>query len=462
MADQEFTGQDRTASRRYALNAATVDAILAAVEVQARQRLIDLLEPLHEADIADLLEQISRDDRRRLLALWGNEFFAPVLSELEEGVRDSVIEDVDDAVLATAMQELETDDVVYLVEDLDQSYRDKLLDGLDQADRAAVEASLTYPEDSAGRLMQREVVAVPKDWTVGQAIDFMRGRDDLPLTFYNVVLIDPRHHPVANVPLGRIMGAGRETALAALAEEGFRAIHATESEQDVAFAFNKYHLVSAPVVDAGGRLVGVITIDDAMEVLDEAAEDRMKKMAGVSADEGLSDGFRQTAWRRFPWLFANVLTALVSAFVISRFSGTIEALVALAALMPIVASMGGNAATQTLTVAVRALATRDLTGANAWRVVAREALVGLANGVTFGLIIGAAGAIWFGMPMLGVVLAAALVGNLVVAALAGILVPMALNRLGADPALASGTFVTTTTDVVGFFLFLGLASVVLM
>ncbi len=446
----------------YALNAATVDAILAAVETGARARLIALLQPLHAADIADLLEQITAPDRRRLLGLWGSDFFAPVLAELEEGVRDQVLRDIDDAVLAEAVKALETDDLVYLVEDLDPPEQQKLLGAMDQADRAAVMASLTYPENSAGRLMQREVVAAPEHWTVGEAIDFMRARDDLPEVFYSVVLVDPRMKPVGTVPLGRIMANARATSLRDLAEADFRTIPATEGEEDVAYAFSQYHLVSAPVVDAGGRLVGVITIDDAVEVVEQAADEDIRALNGVSAEEGLWDGVWQTARRRFPWLFINVLTAFCSSFVISRFADTIEAIVALAVLMPIVASMGGNAATQTLTVAVRGLATRDLTSANALRVVRRELVVGLMNGIGFALIIGSAGALWFGQPMLGVVLAIAMVGNLVTAALAGIAVPMALNRLGADPALASGTFVTTTTDIVGFFLFLGLAGAVLL
>ncbi|MEM9009622.1 MAG: magnesium transporter [Pseudomonadota bacterium] len=445
----------------YALNTSTVDALLAAVEVDAADQLSGLLADLHAADIADLLEQIGPAKRQQLLSLWGTEVAGDVLAELEEGVRDEVLAALAPEQLAAAVQEMETDDVVYLVEDLEAPQQAEVLDALDRTEREAVTQALAYPDESAGRLMQREVVTAPEHWTVGDAIDFMRASDDLPDEFYHLIVVDPRLHPVAKVSLGRIMSHPRATPISELHDDDFRPIPVDQTEEDVAYAFNQYHLISAPVVDAEGRLVGVITIDDAMAVLEDAAEEDMKRLAGLG-DEELEDTVWKATRARFPWLAVNLVTAILASMVIDQFSATIAALVALAVLMPIVASMGGNAGTQTLTVAVRALATRDLTPANALRIIRREALVGLLNGVAFAVIIGVVGAAWFGSPALGLVLAAAMVVNLLIAGLAGILIPMGLERVGADPALASGAFVTTVTDVVGFFAFLGLAAVVLL
>jgi len=444
----------------YGLDHDNVDTILAAVEANNQPLLLELLEPLHVADIADVLEQISRSERAALIELWGIELDGGVLSELEEGVRDEILRDLPDHVLAEAVRDLDTDDVVYLVGDLDEPQQEKLLGSLEDADRAAVEMSLQYEEYTAGRLMQRELVSAPQHWNVGDIIDYMRASDDLPETFYDVFIVDPFMHPIGTVRLSKIMAAARKTLLTALMSEDFRTIPVDQEQEDVAYAFNQYHMVSAPVVDEDGRLVGVITIDDAMEVLEDEAEEDMKLLAGIG-DEELSDSVLETARLRFPWLAVNLGTAILASLVIGLFSATIESIVALAVLMPIVASMGGNAGTQTLTVAVRALATRDLTASNAMRIVRREALVGLGNGMVFAVVIGIVGWLWFGLPLLGVVIAVATVINMLVAGLAGILIPIGLEKVGADPALASGTFVTTVTDVVGFFAFLGLAGWVL-
>ncbi|QDL94201.1 magnesium transporter (plasmid) [Paroceanicella profunda] len=445
----------------YALDAAVVDAILAAVEVGARERLVALLNPLHDADIADLLEQIDQPLRARLIALWGADIAPYAITELRSGVRDLVVPLLSPEQLARVAEELETDDMVYLVEDLAETDQEKVLDALDDADRMAVERSLTYPEYSAGRLMQRELVSAPEHWTVGEIIDYMRASDDLPDEFYDVIIVDPRHRPVGMVALSKIMANRRETRLDTLMNEDFRIIPADQAQEDVAYAFNQYHLITGPVVDAQGRLVGVITIDDAMEVLEDEAEEDMKLLAGVG-DEEIADRVWETARARFPWLAVNICTALIASAVIALFSGTIEAIVALAVLMPIVTSMGGNAGTQSLTVAVRGLATRDITSKNMWRVVRREVIVGVLNGAVFGMLIGAVGFIWFGTPMLGVVLWLAMLLNMLVAGLVGILIPIGLDRAGADPALASGVFVTMSTDVIGFLAFLGLASVMLL
>ncbi len=446
----------------YALDRKTVAAILFAVDVDDRAKLIELMEPLHAADIADLLEQINPYDRTRLIRLYDKEFDGDILSELDEAVREEVISVLKPDVLAEAVRDMESDDVVDLLEDLEEPQQETILDALEDSERIAAEQALSYPESSAGRLMQREVVMAPEHWTVGQTIDFMRANDELPEQFYHVVLVDPRLKPLAQVTLGKLMASRREIELKDITEEEFHIIPVDQDEEDVAYAFNQYHLISAPVVDADGRLVGVITIDDAMVVLDEEYEEDMMRLAGVSDESSLSDSVAATSKRRLPWLAVNLCAAICASLVISQFEEAIDQLVALAILMPIVASMGGNAGTQSLTVAVRALATRDLTGSNVARVIRRELLVGMLNGMCFAIVLGVVGMMWFDSPMLGVVIGTALIANMIIAGFFGTVVPVVLDRLGADPALASGTFVTTTTDVMGFFIFLGLGSVVLL
>lgn len=440
-----------------------IDAVRAAVEEGNGPELTALLDPLHPADIADILEQIRSSERIDLLRLWGHGIDGEVLSELDEAIREEVIESLAPAVLAEAVRELDSDDVVDILEDLEEPAQERILDALDSSDRMAVEQSMAYPEYSAGRLMQREVVSAPEHWTVGQTIDFLRGSEELPDQFYHVILIDPRMKPVGYVTLGRMLSARRETPLSDIQEDSFRVISGAAPEADAAYLFKQYHLISMPVVDEFGRLVGVITIDDALSVLDEELEEDMLRMAGVGDESSLADGVGETLRQRLPWLGINLVTANISALVISMFDGTIAAIVALAALMPIVASMGGIAGTQSLTIAVRALATRDLTSSNAARVVQREVVVGLINGMTFALVMGGIAWAFYGKDIwLGVVIGSAMIINLVLAALAGVLVPLVLDRFKLDPALASGTFVMTVTDVVGFFAFLGLATLVLL
>ena len=433
-----------------------------AIQVSSAKTLDRLLDPLHPADIADLLEQIDEKDRTALLGLWKGGMDGDILSELGDDLREEVIDTLGPSELAEAVRDLESDDVVDLVEDLGEDQQEQILDALAAGDRVAVEKALAYPEESAGRLMQVEVVRAPSHWTVGQAIDFLRASDDLPEYFYHVVLVDPRMKPVGYITLGRLLGTPREIHLTELFEPSFRTFRVDQDEEDVAYAFNQYHLISAPVVDEDDRLVGVITIDDAMVVLDEEHEEDILRLAGVDGESSLTDKVIATTKRRFPWLAVNLVTAILASLVISLFEDVISGLVALAVLMPIVASMGGNAGTQSLTVAVRSIATKDLTGANVWRVIRREVLVGLVNGVIFAVVMGLVGYAWFGQPMLGVVIGIAMVVNMVVAGLAGTAIPVLLEKLKIDPALASGAFVTTVTDVVGFFVFLGLGAVILL
>lgn len=464
MAEDRATerAEEEREDEDFALDSELVERIVAAADAGDAAQLKTLMEPLHAADIADLLEQVSGAQRREILLLWGSEMDGEVLSELDESIREEVIETLPKHVLAEAVRELDSDDVVDLIEDLEEPQQAQILGALDAGDRAAVEQSLTYPEYSAGRLMQREVVTAPEHWTVGETIDHLRRDEELPDQFYHVILVDPGHHPIGYVTLGKLLSSPRGAQLKDITEDSFRTISARQEEGDVAYAFNQYHLISAPVVDEDNRLVGVITIDDAMSVLDEEHEEDILRLAGVGDESSISDTVIETVKQRLPWLAINLCTALLAASIINLFQGAISHLVALAVLMPIVASMGGNAGTQTLTVAVRALATRNLTDNNVLRVVRREAMVGVLNGLVFAVLLGTVAALWFSMPELGLVIALAIIINLIVAALGGILVPVVLEKLGADPALASGTFVTTLTDMVGFFAFLGLATVVLL
>jgi magnesium transporter len=456
MFDPEFKEDDD-----YALDRGLVQRVLESVVLGDPIALGALLDPLHPADVADLLEQVNADQRSALLMLWQGGIDGEVLSELEENLREDIIDMLNPAQLADAVRDMESDDVVDLVEDLEGAQQDAVMDALDDADRIAVEQALSYPDDSAGRLMQRAVVMAPQHWNVGQAIDFLRKEEKLPEQFYHMILVDARLKPVGYVTLGKLLGSPRTMALLDITEDTFRTIPVDQDEEEVAYAFNQYHLISAPVVDANDRLVGQITIDDAMAVLDTEAEEDILRLAGVG-EGSLSDRVMVTTKQRLPWLAVNLVTAILASLVIAQFEAAISQLVALAVLMPIVASMGGNAGTQSLTVAVRAIATKDLTGSNVWRVIRREVLVGLVNGILFAVVMGIIGAVWFTMPMLGVVVAVAMVVNLVIAGLAGTGIPVLLEKMGVDPALASGAFVTTVTDVVGFFVFLALAVVVLL
>lgn len=447
----------------YALDKSLRASLRDAVEAQDTALIDRLMAPLHPADIADLLEQVTSAEREAWLTHWSAGIDGEVLSELQEGLREEVLAILPDEVIAEAVRELDSDDVVDLLEDLEEQQQEVILDALLPADRAAVENALSYPEETAGRLMQREIVAVPEHWTVGESIDHIRAQaGNLPEEFYHLILTDPRMKPTGYVTLGRLLASMRTVKLAEITEDSFRPIPARTPEEEVAYAFNQYHLISAPVVDDDGRLVGVITIDDAMIVQDMEAEEDILRLAGVNEESSLSDGVIETTKQRFPWLFVNLVTSILASMVIAQFEVALAQIVALAVLMPIVASMGGNAGTQSLTVAVRAIATKDLTRSNLMRVVTREAGVGLINGVIFAVVMGIVGVVWFGSPMLGAVIGTAMVINLLVAGLAGTMVPVILDRLRVDPALASGAFVTTVTDIVGFCSFLGLAALLLL
>ena len=445
----------------YVINKQKMAIVLAALASGNRVDLTEVLEPLHPADIADIIEQLNTTDRARFIRLYDTEFYGDILSEIDEHIREEVIAELKPDVLAEAVRDLESDDVVDIVEDLEEEQKETILDALEEGDRVAVQSLLSYPEQSAGRLMQREVVMAPEHWSVGMAIDFLRNDANLPEQFYHIVLVDPRLHPVGNVSLGKLMSSKRSVLLREIIEDVFQVIPADQDEADVAYAFNQYHLISAPVVDMENRVVGVITIDDAMVVLDEELEEDIMLLAGVG-DSSVSDTIIETVRGRLPWLAVNLATAILASIVIAQFEATIAQFVALAILMPIIASMGGNAATQSLTVAVRAIATKDISSTNIGRVIRREVGVGILTGLIFAVSMGLIGVFWFGTAMLGVVIAISMLINLVVANLAGTTIPVILEKLGIDPALASGAFVTTVTDVVGFFAFLSIAGILLL
>jgi magnesium transporter len=413
---------------------------------------------LHEADLADLIQLLKPDERAMLIQALGPEFNAAALSELDEGVRDQVLEAMPTEQVAKVLQQLDSDEAVYLIEDLDKQEQSDILAQLPSFERAKLERSLEYKEDSAGRIMQTDLIAVPPFWSVGQTIDYMREADDLPERFHEIFVVDPAYHLIGSVALDRLLRAKRPVLIEELTVEDIQPIRVEADQEEVARQFERYNLTSAPVVDQGRRLVGVITADDIVEVVQEEAEEDILRLGGVGG-ESVSDPVLETTKHRFLWLFVNLGTAILASWVISLFDATIEQMVALAVLMPIVASMGGNAGTQTMTVAVRALATQELGAVNAIRVIFKETAVGLLNGLLFAVIMGAIAYYWFGSDTLGLVIAAAMVINLLAAALAGILIPLALHAVRLDPAIASGVFVTMVTDVVGFFAFLGLAAI---
>ncbi len=435
-----------------------VAEIARAVQAADTAFLRAIVAELHEADLGDLIEALEPDDRVSLVELTGTDFDFSALNEVDDSVREEILEELEPETVADGVRELESDDAVELLEGLDEKDQEEILEKLLPSERDALERSLDYPENSAGRRMQTEFIAVPPDWTVGQAIDYMRDTPDLPDRFYEIYAVDGAQHWQGAVSLDALLRSRRPVLLAELVDEDRRRVSVMDDQEEVARLFGKYNLVAAPVVDTGNRLVGVITIDDVVDVIEEEADEDLKALGGVTSDEELSDSVWTIAKARFNWLLVNLATAFLASSVLGLFEGQLEQMVALAVLAPIVASQGGNAATQTMTVAVRALATRELGPHNAHRVVMREGLVGLVNGLAFAVITGVAAVAWFKMPGLGVVIGLAMLCNLIAGALGGILIPMVLERVRADPAVASGTFVTTITDVVGFFSFLGIAT----
>ena len=454
---QDAAGEVELRDEEGGIRSDFLHAVVVALDDEDAAKVRGLTMPLHEADLADLIQLLRPEQRGLLISTLGDDFKPGALPELDESVRDQVIEAMPTEQVAEAIQQLDSDDAVYLIEDLDKEDQSDILAALPSFERAALERSLEYPDDSAGRIMQTDLIAVPPFWSVGQTIDFMSEADDLPDRFYEVFVVDPAYHLIGSAALNRLLRAKRTATVETITDRDVHPILAEADQEEVARQFERYNLTSAPVIDADRRLVGVITADDVVEVVQEEASEDILRMGGV-AGKSVSDSVWQTTRLRFTWLLANLVTAILASAVISLFDATIEQMVALAVLMPIVASMGGNAGTQTMTVAVRALATQDLGAVNALRVIGKETAVGVLNGLLFAVIMGGIVYFWFGSDQLGLVIGVAMIVNLIAAAVAGILIPLGLDALGLDPAIASGVFVTTVTDVVGFFAFLGLAA----
>ena len=436
-----------------------VERVLDAVDAGDDDTARKLVEPLHPADIADLIELAARDEREGLVKALAGIVDAEVYAELNDYVRETLIDEMEPEQVADLAGQLDTDDAVAIIEDLDRDDQQAVLERMEPDDRAAVEEALTYPEETAGRLMQRDLIAVPEHWKVGQVIDYLRSTDELATDFWEVFVVSPDHHPVGTCKLSTILRSPRGALVDDIMLEDQTLIPVDMDQEEVALRFQKYALISAAVVDGNGRLVGMITVDDIVHIIQEEAGEDVLLLSGAGEGD-INEPIVDTYKARVRWLAANLMTALVAATVIRFFEHSIERLAILAVLMPIVAGVGGNAGTQTLAVTVRAIATNQLTGSNRWRAVGRELRVAVLNGLTIAVLIGVGVAVVLGSWQLGGVIAAAMLFNIIVAGLAGVLVPLTLERAGADPAVSSSIFVTMITDSIGFLAFLGLATAV--
>ncbi|MFP6900665.1 MAG: magnesium transporter [Opitutales bacterium] len=459
-------------------NVRTIETEESAVDPELVERLAAILadepeaavrrfvEDVHQADLADLIGLLSPVDRRKLLRIIHVDLDPDLLFELDDSLRKEMVDILSAREMAEAISEMDSDEAVQILEDLEEDHQVDILREVPREERRDIERGLQYPEDSAGRRMQTDFVAVGIDWSVGQTIDYLRDEQDLPDEFFDVFVVDGEEHPVGTISLSRVLRSPRSKPMREIMDDTQVNVGAAMEQEEVVLLFQKYDLSSAAVVEAEGKLIGMITMDDVIDVAQEEAEEDILRLGGVG-EEAVTDSVWSSTRKRFLWLLVNLGTAILASLVIGLFGATLEEMIALAVLMPIVASMGGNAGTQTLTITVRALATKELTAFNALRTIRKELLVGILNGVLFAIIIGFVTMFWFQEQeptrnlMLGVVIAAAMVINMIVAGVSGVIVPLAFERLRIDPALASSVFVTTVTDVVGFFSFLGLASWIL-
>ncbi len=459
-ADQsQHETEDAGAFEHDGISGEFVTQIRALLDGGDGDRVAAMVDPLHNADIARLFELMDHDRRAALAAALGERLDGEVLAEMNDWVRDALIDALDPHQVADLAVQLDTDDAVAIIEDMDDADQRAVLRALPADDRAAIEEALSFPEDSAGRVMQRELVAVPEHWTVGQVIDYLRDSPELTSDFWEVFVVDPGHRPVGTMHLAWVLRTPRHVAVADVMQREQMLIPIDLDQEEVALRFQKYALISAAVVDPSGRLVGMITVDDIVHIIQEEAGEDILRLSGAGEgdiNEPVMDSYRA----RIRWLIANLGTALVASFIISRFEGTIAQMVALATLMPIVASFGGNAGTQTMAVAVRAIATGQLVATNSGRTIVKEIRIALLNGITLAILLGLGVALVFQDARLGMVIGAAMVINLGIAGVAGTLVPLGMKRAGVDPALASSVFVTMVTDSMGFLAFLGLATAV--
>lgn len=441
---------------------ALLEDLIDAVDEGDKRWLARTLQRMHPADAADALEGLSLDTFSEAVELLGGELPTDILIELRDSYREEAVDVLPDMAVASALDELDSDDATVILEDLEDERRERILEDLAPFERAQLERGLSYEEDTAGRLMQTEVVAAPEYWTVGHAIDHARALgEELPEVFYELYVIDPGHRLIGIVTLAKLLRTPRDVQLSDIMTEPLSNIQPDMDQEEVAFQFRKYSLAAAPVRDEAGRLVGMITVDDMVDVMqEESAEDLLSLLNVNSAD--ISDSVWDTVIARAPWLGVNLFTAFIASAIISMFEGAIGQVVALAVLMPVVAALGGNAGSQGLAVAVRAIAEKQMDGDTARRAVLREVMSGAVNGIIFAIGVGLIAWLWFADVKLGLVIATAMLTTFIWAGLSGILVPLGLKRLGADPAVASSVFVLTLTDVMAFFSFLGLASLVLL
>lgn len=434
-----------------------VSMVVEAIDEGDANRLVALIDPLHESELGDLIEALAPERHLALVELAGNDFDILSLTEVSEGLRVEIIDHLPNKEVAKALVDQDSDDAVFILEDMEDEDRLEVLARMPFEERARLKMSLEYPEETAGRRMQTEFVAVPPFWTVGHAIDYMRESTNLPDRFHEIFVVSPSFELLGSVELDAILRSDRNTNIEEITSDSLHPIEAEMDQEEAAQIFERYDLVSAAVVDKSNRLVGILTIDDVVDVINQEADEDIKRMGGVG-DEEITDSIFETVRSRFIWLLINLLTAILASIVIGLFDATIDQMVALAVLMPIVASMGGNAGTQTMTITVRALATKDLDIYNSGRVIRREMGIGVANGIVFAMIIGPIAMVWFSNPSLGLIIAIAMIFNMLCAAGAGILIPLLLDKLKIDPAISSSVFVTTVTDVFGFFVFLSLAA----
>ena len=437
-----------------------IDKIIVDIEATNNLEIKSSLKDLHAADIAELLEFLSTNQRTYLLNQLDSEDYTDVLAELDDSIIDQTVNLLQHEKVAKSISDMETDDAVGLIESLEPDTQKKILDKVSAADREIFNESLNYPEDTAGRRMQKEIVSMPSFWTVGQAIDYLRDEEELPEDFFELFIVDPSNKPLGSVSVSKVLRSNRKIRLNDITIESPIFIPADMDQEEAAMTFEKYSLVSAGVVDKNGRLIGRLTADDIMWVLQEEAEEDILRMGGVIETE-MNQGIIKSTRKRFIWLFLNLLTAILASIVISFFDASIEKMVALAVLMPIVASMGGNAGTQTLTLTVRALATKDLVQNNRRKIFSKEISISILNSIIFAIITAVAAQLWFQDFYLSIIVGSAMVVNILSAGFFGFLIPYGLNYFRVDPAIASSVFVTTITDVVGFLSFLGLASIFL-
>ncbi|WEJ98786.1 MAG: magnesium transporter [Candidatus Sphingomonas phytovorans] len=434
-----------------------VRAVLDAVDAGDTEAARALVEPLHPADIADLFELTPHEERADLAKAITDLLDADVFAEMNDYVREDLIDALEPHEVADIASELDTDDAVAIIEDMEEDDQKAVLRALDPDDRAAIEEALSYPEESAGRLMQRELIAVPEHWSVGDALDYLRGHEELTTDFWEIFVVGPSHKPVGTCQLSWILRAPRTVSIGDVMKREQTLVPVDMDQEEVALRFQKYALISAAVVDSGGRLVGMITVDDIVHIISEEAGEDILRLSGAGEGD-INEPIRLTVRTRITWLIVNLGTAMLAASVVGLFQGEIGRFALLAVLMPIVSGMGGNAGTQTLAVVVRALATNQLTSSNTRRMIFREFSIAAANGSMLGLLIGLGTYLVFGNGDLAIVIAMAMVINNVIAGLSGVLVPVGLERAGVDPAVSSAVFVTMMTDVMGFFSFLGLAT----